>query len=89
MPTTDNQAPRGLLIAGIVELITLAILFINIASGNNHSIAAAFGPIHGTAYLIGIILAWRAPLDRWRKLTTIVPGVGTLIASRWPERIGD
>ena len=87
MTIAQDHAPRGLLAAGIIELVTLAILFINLASGNNHSIAAAFGPIHGTAYLIGIILGWRSPLARWRKITTIVPGAGTLIATRWPERI--
>jgi hypothetical protein len=89
MTTAHDHAPRGLLAAGIIELVTLAVLFINLASGNNHSIAAAFGPIHGTAYLIGIILGWRSPLARWRKITTIVPGVGTLIATRWPERNND
>ena len=34
----------------------------------------------------GIILGWRSPLARWRKIATIVPGVGTLIATRWPGR---
>jgi hypothetical protein len=83
MATPRDRALRGLLAAGIIELITLAVLFINLANGNNRGIAAAFGPIHGTAYLIGVILGWRSPLARWRKIITIVPGVGTLIATWW------
>jgi hypothetical protein len=83
MTTPRDRALRGLLAVGIIELITLAVLFINLASGNNRGIAAAFGPIHGTAYLIGVILGWRSPLARWRKIITIVPGVGTLIATGW------
>lgn len=83
MTAPRDRALRGLLAAGIIELITLAVLFVNLASGNNRGIAAAFGPIHGTAYLIGVILGWRSPLARWRKIITIVPGVGTLIATGW------
>ena len=81
-----DRTSRGLLAIGVVELVTLAVLFINLADGNNRDIAALFGPVHGTAYLTGVIVGWRSSLPRWGKAVTVVPGVGTLIAARWQQR---
>jgi uncharacterized protein (DUF697 family) len=88
MTTTAGRPSRGMLTIGIVELVTLAVLLVNLADGNNRAVAALVGPVHGTAYLAGVIAGWRSSLPRWRKAVTLVPGVGALIAARWQRSRG-
>jgi hypothetical protein len=62
---------------------SLAVLLVNMATVNARGIAALTGPVHGIAWLFGVITAWR---DQ-RRTTGIVmlaaiPGIGGMLALR-------
>ena len=71
-----------LLVAAVVEGVSLAALLINLAAGDNQGIAAAVGPLHGTAYLISIALTWAGGYPRRARLLALIPGIGGLLATR-------
>jgi hypothetical protein len=78
-----TPAPRGpgraLLVAAVVEAISLLILFGNLATAHHPALAAAVGPIHGTAYLVVILLTWTRGHSRRARLLAMVPGIGGLL----------
>ncbi|MQY04217.1 DUF3817 domain-containing protein [Actinomadura macrotermitis] len=77
---------RALRIAAAAEAATLAILLINLATVHLPAISGLCGPLHGTAYLATIALAWPAgPAARWR---AAIPGIGGLLALRRPAHSG-
>ncbi|MFB6989712.1 DUF3817 domain-containing protein [Streptomyces sp. NPDC056178] len=76
-----NRTP--LKIAALVELISLAILLINLATVQNASIASLTGPIHGCGYLVAIGSVLRDPLKRGAIVVlALIPGVGATLALR-------
>jgi hypothetical protein len=81
----------ALRLAAAVELASLAVLLVNLATGHRPEISAAVGPTHGCAYLFVVLLTALGTRDRWVRLTAAVPGVGGLLVLRRlrPERPRD
>jgi hypothetical protein len=57
------------------------------ATTDVHEIAALIGPVHGLAWLFGIIATWRDP----RRTTgiavrAVIPGIGGMLALRALDR---
>jgi hypothetical protein len=76
-----------LLVAAVVEALSLLILFGNLATAHHPAVAAAVGPLHGTAYLVVILLTWTGGYARRTRLLAVVPGIGGLLArSAWGSR---
>ncbi len=70
---------RWVALATAVELVTLAVLLVNLATVHWPPLASAVGPLHGTAYLVTAVLAWQLPLPRGVRLRAVVPAVGGLL----------
>ncbi|MEV0976574.1 hypothetical protein [Streptomyces sp. NPDC049915] len=93
MTADSAAAPRlarkPLRATATIELVSLTVLLLNIAIGNAQQIAALFGPVHGIAWLFGVLATWR---DRQRStgaaLRAVIPGIGGLLALRALERTG-
>ncbi len=78
-----SDAPtRWVALATAVELATLAVLLVNLATVHWAPLASAVGPLHGTAYLVTAVLAWQLPLPRAVRLRGLVPAVGGLLVLR-------
>jgi hypothetical protein len=78
-----NPHRRPLRISAFVELVSLAVLLINMTTVDIQGIAALTGPVHGCAWLFGIFAALRDP--RGNPPTTVVaviPGIGGVLALR-------
>lgn len=81
MNMVRNRTP--LKIAALVELISLAVLLVNLAMVHNASVASLTGPVHGCAYLVAIGSVFRDPLKRGAIVAlAFVPGVGATLALR-------
>jgi hypothetical protein len=82
MNATRNSPGRrtALISAAVIEAVSLLGLLINLGTAHRPGIAAALGPIHGTAYLITIALAWTEGFPRRTRLLTLIPGVGGILA---------
>jgi hypothetical protein len=74
--------PRWLRVAAGVEAVTVIALFVNLATVHLPAVASMLGPVHGTAYLAGIALAWTGGLPRSARLLACVPAVGAWLAAR-------
>lgn len=75
---------RPLKIAAAAEVLTLALLLLNLATIHAPGVSSLVGPLHGTAYLITIAMALTTIPTRARWLS-VIPGVGGLLAlSRHP-----
>ncbi len=79
-PMTDNR--RWLRVAAVVEAVTLAVLLLNRLTVGADPVAGLVGPVHGSAYLAVIALAWLGGLPRRARLLALVPGIGGLLADR-------
>ncbi|MCK7621831.1 DUF3817 domain-containing protein [Streptomyces sp. RS10V-4] len=80
-----NRKP--LRISAMIELITLATLLTNMATLDARTVAALTGPIHGFAWLYGVIATWRdARSTRRHLLLSAIPGVGGMLALRSLDR---
>jgi hypothetical protein len=80
---TQRHPRRPLRVSATVELFSLAVLLVNMMTGNHQAIAALVGPVHGIAWLFGVIVTWRDP----RRTTGIavlaaIPGIGGMLALR-------
>jgi hypothetical protein len=75
----SDPPTRWLALATAVELVTLTVLLVNLASVHWAPLASAIGPLHGTAYLVTAVLAWQLPLRRRVRLRGLVPAVGGLL----------
>ncbi|AEV84841.1 hypothetical protein ACWT_3817 [Actinoplanes sp. SE50] len=70
-------------VAAAVELSSLLILLINLATVHARPVTSLGGPIHGCAYLFVIVsTATDARASRTAKLLAWVPGIGGLLARR-------
>ncbi|MDT0310194.1 hypothetical protein RM780_25045 [Streptomyces sp. DSM 44917] len=78
-------APRALRAAAAAEAVSLAVLLANLLTVHAGWVSSLTGPVHGTAYLATIALAWPAaagPSAAAVRLRAFVPGVGGLLALR-------
>jgi hypothetical protein len=80
---TPRHTSRPLRVSATVELVSLTVLIVNMATANANAIAALIGPAHGIAWLFGVITTWRDP----RRTTGIavlaaIPGIGGMLALR-------
>ena len=85
--TTNTRTPRParttLRVAAAVELVSLSVLLVNIATGNAHSVAALVGPIHGIAWLFVVFTTWRDPRrTAGIAVLGVIPGIGGMLALR-------
>ncbi len=80
----SERLPRRLALATAVELATLAVLLVDLATVHWAPLASAVGPLHGTTYLVTAVLAWQLPLPLPRRvrLRGLVPAVGGLLVLR-------
>jgi hypothetical protein len=80
---------RALRIAAGVELVSLAVLLVNLVTVHAKPVTSLTGPVHGTAYLVVVALTALLPDVstgvRWR---SVVPGVGGLLVLRRIRRAG-
>lgn len=73
---------RVLRLAAAVELASLTILLINLATLHLPPVATLLGPLHGCAYLVVIGATLRSSRDGTTRLLSAVPGLGGYLALR-------
>lgn len=74
---------RAMRLVGAVELVTLVVMLVNLATVHHPTVASVLGPLHGLAYLTTVIIAVLLMNGRhmiW--LLALVPGIGGLLAAR-------
>ncbi|CAM03540.1 hypothetical protein A8924_4660 [Saccharopolyspora erythraea NRRL 2338] len=69
-------------IAAGVELVSLVVLFTNIATVHWDGVSSLVGPAHGCAYLIVVVLAFARRAGARVGSAAMVPGFGGLIVLR-------
>jgi hypothetical protein len=80
---------RPLPIAAGVELVTLSVLLVNLATVHWPAVASLIGPTHGCAYLFVVIATFRHPqATRRLVLTALIPAIGGLLVLRHLARSG-
>jgi hypothetical protein len=87
---TEARYARGpLLASAVIEMVSLAVLLVNMATADAGGVAALVGPVHGIAWLFGIITVWRDP-GRTTGIAVLaaIPGVGGVLALRALTRAG-
>jgi hypothetical protein len=78
-----NSSWRPLRIAAAVELASLIVLLVNLATVHWPAVASLLGPTHGCAYLFVIILtAGRREATTRMRATAVIPGIGGLLVLR-------
>ena len=73
---------QGLKIAAAVELASLIILLVNLATVHWPAVSSLLGPTHGCAYLFVIVLTFRQTTTTATRATSLIPGVGGLLVLR-------
>jgi hypothetical protein len=74
---------RPLRIAAAVELVSLLVLLVNLATVHLPAITSLGGPAHGLAYLVVVVVTARQPAATTAaKVMAWVPGVGGLLVLR-------
>ena len=73
---------RPLRLAALIELVSLALLLVNLATVHVPAVASLLGPVHGCAYLVVVGATVRDSRDMRTRLLAAVPGVGGLLAVR-------
>ncbi|WP_232376733.1 DUF3817 domain-containing protein [Amycolatopsis aidingensis] len=74
---------RLLRIAAGVELLSLAVLLVNLATVHWSAVSSLIGPAHGCAYLFVIVLTARLSRATTRmRLTALIPAIGGLLVLR-------
>lgn len=70
-------------IAASVELVTLIVLFANLATVHLKPVTSMIGPTHGCAYLVIVLATWRnGRAAAATKLSALVPGIGGFMVLR-------
>lgn len=73
----------ALRVLGAAELLTVLVLFGNLATVHDEAVASAVGPLHGMVYLAVLVTALAVARGRHRVwLLALVPAVGGLLAER-------
>ncbi|GAB6900051.1 DUF3817 domain-containing protein [Kineosporia succinea] len=73
---------RSLRVAAAVEACSLALLLLNLATVHVAALASALGPVHGCAYLIGIVLTFALTRSAGIRVLSLIPAVGALLVLR-------
>jgi hypothetical protein len=73
---------RLLRIAAVVELVSLVVLLVNLATVHVPEVASVLGPVHGCAYLVVIGATISLTRDTPTRLLAVLPVIGGLIAMR-------
>ena len=73
--------PRSLRIAAVVELVSLAVLLVNLATVHWPPLSSLIGPVHGCAYLFVVVLAFRSSSSARVRLISWIPGLGGALAT--------
>lgn len=69
-------------IAARVEVASLVLLLLNLATVHWEAVSSLLGPVHGAAYLFVIMATWQAKRGRRLRLLAFVPAVGGLLVLR-------
>jgi hypothetical protein len=73
----------ALRIAAGIELVSLVVLLLNLATAHWPAVSSLVGPTHGCAYLFVVIATIRQPLATAKiRATALVPGIGGLLVVR-------
>jgi uncharacterized protein DUF3817 len=72
----------ALRIAAVVELASLVVLLVNLATVHVAGVAAAVGPVHGAAYVVVVASVLLLPVPVRVRLVALVPGLGGVLALR-------
>lgn len=80
------NAVTALRVAAVVEALSIVVLLVNLVTVHARPVTSVTGPLHGTAYVTVICLAFTrtAPGSRWR---VFLPGIGGLLALRRPRPV--
>jgi hypothetical protein len=74
---------RSFRVAAAVELVTLLVLLVNLATVHLPAITSLGGPTHGCAYLFVVVATLRNPsASPATKVMAWVPGIGGLLVAR-------
>jgi len=74
---------RWFRVAAAVELVSLLVLLVNLATVHLPAITSLGGPTHGCAYLVVVVATLRNPAaGPATKLVAWLPGVGGLLVVR-------
>jgi glucose uptake protein GlcU len=74
-------------IAAGVELVSVVLLFVNLATVHWQAVSSVVGPTHGCAYLFVIVATVRATnATTPTKLTALIPAIGGLLVLRQLKR---
>lgn len=73
-------------VIALVEALSLLVLFGNLATVHAPEVAALVGPLHGTAYLAGIVLTCTRTKVLRIRLLSLIPAVGAALALRAMNR---
>ena len=81
---------KGLKIADAVEAVSVCLLFLNLFTVHWPAVSSALGPMHGTAYLVTIVITLSMAVASTRaKLLSLVPAVGGYHALRNLKGLGE
>ncbi|GAA0623502.1 hypothetical protein HPO96_33475 [Kribbella sandramycini] len=74
---------RTLHLIGAIELTTLLLMLVNLATVHAESVSSTLGPLHGLAYLTSVVAAVLLRNGSHRTwLLALIPGFGGLLAAR-------
>ncbi|MFB9905694.1 hypothetical protein [Allokutzneria oryzae] len=78
---TESLLP--LRVPATVELTTLVVMLVNIATVHAPAVSSVSGPLHGFAYVMVVVVALlREGTPRRARLVALLPGIGGLLAVR-------
>lgn len=70
-------------IAALVELVTVVVLFANLATVHLRPVTSLIGPTHGCAYLVIVVATWRnEQAGTAARLLALLPGIGGFLVLR-------
>lgn len=74
---------KALKIAAAVEAVSVCLLFLNLFTVHWPAVSSALGPMHGTAYLMTVVITLStAGASTRAKLLSLVPAIGGYLALR-------
>jgi hypothetical protein len=77
---------RWLRISAAAEAASLLLLLVNLVTVHLEVVTSLAGPAHGLAWLATIAIAFLTPIRPAARWTSVVPGVGGLLAVRLAAR---
>ena len=77
---------RWLRISAAAEAASLLLLLVNLVTVHLEVVTSLAGPVHGLAWLATIAIAFLTPTPPTARWTSVVPGVGGLLAVRLAAR---